>query len=284
MKKQICHYAVIQFMPYPETGEFANVGVVAVIPQKNSFVFKLELTNYSRLTKFFRHSEHGIASHAVKHLNDELHYLAAAVKNQEVRALQAFDMIVRPLETMLRFSNKRVKLTERPQSIATELFNRFVLQGFVEEDNHEQGLQSRLGHLVHKLNLRHPFKKETVGKLYPVNMPLVQHAEEGQVRAIQPLYFDFNEPKKIIEHGNLWIGKFGTLQGFKELPDDILIPVEKPTHEGDVQTAWKAVHNRLKDFGDIIDAGNDKQVERFAKIKRDVAYKHFPDTGPILPQ
>lgn len=28
-----CQYAIIQFMPYPETGEFANVGVVLACPQ-----------------------------------------------------------------------------------------------------------------------------------------------------------------------------------------------------------------------------------------------------------
>ncbi|WP_253275820.1 DUF3037 domain-containing protein, partial [Xanthomonas vasicola] len=28
-----CQYAIVQFLPYPETGEFANVGVVLACPQ-----------------------------------------------------------------------------------------------------------------------------------------------------------------------------------------------------------------------------------------------------------
>ncbi len=274
MTKYACRYAIVQFMPYPETGEFANVGVVAVIPQKNSFVFKLELTKYSRLTKFFRHLDHTVFTQAIKHLNEELHYLAETVSNQGINAIQAFELIVRPLEAILRFSKERVKMTEKPQTIAAELFDRFVLHDFAQKKNYEQELQRRVGQLVRKLNLRHQFKKEKIGTLYPVNMPLVQNTEEGQVRAIQPLHFDRDEPEKIIEHGNLWIGKLGTLQELKELPDDILIPVEKPTHKGDVQTAWKMIRGRLKDFGDITDASNDKQIEKFAKIKGGIAFKH----------
>ena len=79
MTKYACRYAIVQLIPYPETGEFANDGVVAVIPQINSFVFKLELTKYSRLTKFFRHVDHRVLTQAIKHLNEELHYLAESV-------------------------------------------------------------------------------------------------------------------------------------------------------------------------------------------------------------
>ncbi|WP_257264914.1 DUF3037 domain-containing protein [Endozoicomonas sp. ONNA2] len=265
MTKYACRYAIVQFMPYPETGEFANVGVVAVLPRQNRFVFKLELAKYGRLTKFFRHLDHKVFLQAIKHLNEELRYLETAVNNQEIEALQAFELMVRPLEAIVRFSKERVKMTEKPQAIAAELFDRFVLHDFAQKKNYEQELQSRVGQLVRQLNLRHQFKKEKIGTLYPVNMPLVQNTEEGRIRAIQPLHFDREEPEKIIEHGYLWIGKLGTLQELKELPGDILIPVEKPTHKGDAQKAWTMIRNRLKDFGDITSASNDKQIEKFAK-------------------
>lgn len=32
MKKLICNYSVIRFLPYPETGEFVNVGILACCP------------------------------------------------------------------------------------------------------------------------------------------------------------------------------------------------------------------------------------------------------------
>ncbi|WP_422473437.1 hypothetical protein [Endozoicomonas sp. ALB032] len=128
------------------------------------------------------------------------------------------------------------------------------------------GQAPRVGHFLRSLNLRHQFKKEKIGTLYPVTMPLVQITEENRLRAIQPLHFERTEPEKIIEHGNLWIGKLSTLQELNELPEDILIPVEKPVvHKGDVQKAWTMVQNRLKDFGDIADASNETAIEKFAK-------------------
>jgi len=41
MKRAAARYAIVQFMPYPETGEFANVGVVLACPTQNYFGFKL---------------------------------------------------------------------------------------------------------------------------------------------------------------------------------------------------------------------------------------------------
>ena len=42
MKRFACHYAIIRFLPYPETQEFANVGVVLACPESGYFGFKLE--------------------------------------------------------------------------------------------------------------------------------------------------------------------------------------------------------------------------------------------------
>ncbi|MGI9274583.1 MAG: DUF3037 domain-containing protein [Endozoicomonas sp.] len=265
MTKYACRYAIVQFMPYPETGEFANVGVIAVVPGQNHFAFQLELTRYGRLTKFFKHLDHRVFTQSIKHLHEELLYLEEAVSNGQMTALQAFELIVRPLEAILRFNKERIKMTHKPLVIANELFSRFVLHDFAQKKNYEHELQSRVGHLVRNLNLRHQFKKEKIGTLYPVTMPLVQNTEKQRLRAIQPLHFDRTEPEKIIEHGNLWIGKLSTLQELNELPEEILIPVEKPVHEGDVQKAWTMVQNRLKAFGDIADASNETEIEKFAR-------------------
>ena len=53
MKKIACRYAIIQFMPYTETGEFANVGVVLACPETGYFDFKLQTKRYARITAFF---------------------------------------------------------------------------------------------------------------------------------------------------------------------------------------------------------------------------------------
>ncbi len=42
MKLVACRYAVVQFAPYRETGEFANAGVVLMCPETGHFDFKLQ--------------------------------------------------------------------------------------------------------------------------------------------------------------------------------------------------------------------------------------------------
>ncbi|MFP3758365.1 DUF3037 domain-containing protein, partial [Cupriavidus sp. SIMBA_020] len=50
--KHACRYALVRFMPYPETGEFANVGVVVMSPTARFFGYKL-LDRVGRITAFF---------------------------------------------------------------------------------------------------------------------------------------------------------------------------------------------------------------------------------------
>ncbi|WP_422139626.1 DUF3037 domain-containing protein [Endozoicomonas sp. ALC020] len=142
MTKYACRYAIVQFMPYPETGEFANVGVVAVVPGQNHFAFQLELTSYARLTQFFKHLDPRVFTHSVKHLHEELLYLEESVSNGQMTAVQAFELIVRPLEAILRFNKERVKMTQKPLAIANELFDRFVLHDFAQKNNYEHELQT----------------------------------------------------------------------------------------------------------------------------------------------
>ena len=48
-----CHYAIVRFMPFVETGEFGNVGIVLFSPTARYFGFKLLGQRYSRITNFF---------------------------------------------------------------------------------------------------------------------------------------------------------------------------------------------------------------------------------------
>lgn len=61
MKQAACRYAVVQFVPYLETGEFANVGVAMVCPQTGYFGLKLQSTRKSkRITNFREPCSHGL--------------------------------------------------------------------------------------------------------------------------------------------------------------------------------------------------------------------------------
>jgi hypothetical protein len=38
--EQICKYSIIRFLPYTETGEFANIGIVLYVPALQRLVYK----------------------------------------------------------------------------------------------------------------------------------------------------------------------------------------------------------------------------------------------------
>ncbi|PWD86343.1 DUF3037 domain-containing protein [Ignatzschineria cameli] len=51
-QKVALRYVVIQFMPYIETGEFANIGIVALSPKIGFFDYRIA-RKYRRITQFF---------------------------------------------------------------------------------------------------------------------------------------------------------------------------------------------------------------------------------------
>lgn len=52
MNQYAMRFAVIRFMPYVQTREFANIGIIITHPQSGYFDFKIE-QRYSRLSRFF---------------------------------------------------------------------------------------------------------------------------------------------------------------------------------------------------------------------------------------
>jgi hypothetical protein len=46
-----CHYAVLRFRPYAETGEFVNVGLAVVAPEAGEFAFKCDVRRRRRVSQ-----------------------------------------------------------------------------------------------------------------------------------------------------------------------------------------------------------------------------------------
>ena len=53
MNKLVCNCSVIRFLPYPETGEFVNLGIVACCPQVGWMGFVVEARKTKRVSDFF---------------------------------------------------------------------------------------------------------------------------------------------------------------------------------------------------------------------------------------
>lgn len=116
MKKIACRYAIIQFMPYTETGEFANVGVVLACPETGYFDFKLEKKCYARITAFFQLNRK-VYLNAIKEIEGELARIQHLVINlpegaqRASRIRELLEVLTHPREAMVRFSQPRPVLT-----------------------------------------------------------------------------------------------------------------------------------------------------------------------------
>ncbi|QFY41711.1 DUF3037 domain-containing protein [Candidatus Methylospira mobilis] len=143
-----CHYSIVRFMPFVETGEFANVGVVVFAPNARFFGFKLLMHRYARVTRFFEHMDSAVFRACMRTLREELQRIDDMLKPKggdlhldRAGALALWREIVKPRETMLRFSESRIVLAEDVQTKLQELYTHYVERNFVTREYQEQTLE-----------------------------------------------------------------------------------------------------------------------------------------------
>jgi hypothetical protein len=123
-------------MPYIETGEFANVGILLWSPKNRSLGFKLLRKKYARITQFFEELDKGLYLKTMANLEAELHRVQGMLKDQAGQFGDndreygfhkgLFEELIRPRETIVRFSEQRVVLAENPETTLDELYDRYV--------------------------------------------------------------------------------------------------------------------------------------------------------------
>ena len=103
--KYVCNYSIIRFLPYPETGEFVNIGVV-LIANNGDFQFKIELAKHKRVTDFFHTLDRNIYIRARQELSSELRRVQEMMANCDDTSekISIFNHLTHERETMIRFS------------------------------------------------------------------------------------------------------------------------------------------------------------------------------------
>ncbi len=235
-----CRYAVLQFSPYRETGEFANAGVVLLCPTTGFFDFKLQTQRTKRITDFFEELPRAIYLRAIHAMEEELQRVAQAVAQtpalRRADALrQLFESLTHPREAMLRFGPSRTVLTTDP---ATELVRRFehcVQRNFVTQEYVEQTMEKNIRQLLHGLQLTMPFGPLRVGdEVFHAKFPLVQEQDGKPHKVIKPLRLNQETPVDIYTHGDAWLQKVKRLRGRNHLPEAVLFAL-RPPEPGNVQ-------------------------------------------------
>ena len=120
-----CNYAMLRFLPYPETGEFVNVGVLVTCLQPCLLHFVAERTMPERAKSLFPKQNAQVFEASLEGLRQEMERVKGGACDPKSVQL-AFNETVRIRESVFRFGEVRTVLTATPQNLAEELFARYV--------------------------------------------------------------------------------------------------------------------------------------------------------------
>lgn len=247
-----CRYAVVQFIPYAETEEFANVGIVLLCPEAGYFGFRLQTARRTRrITAFFERLDRGIYVRALDLFEKELQrvaqhlYAEAFPRGDTETARQLFTALTHPREAIIRFSLPRAIMTSSPEKEVEALFDRYVEHDFATPEHQETVLEKRIGQLLRGLPLEKPFVLKTIGNEDTrARFPFVVMDGDQPIKAIKPLFLAQDEPHKIFEHADHWLPKMHRLNARGFLPKATLISMEAPP---------ESEYKRFKAFTEVRD-------------------------------
>ena len=234
-----CRYAVVQFLPYAETGEFANVGVVLLCPDTGYFGFRLQSPRRTkRITSFFERLDRGVYTRSLDAFQHELQRVSRHLDTETFPradaegARQLFTALTHPREAIVRFAPVRAIMTAAPEKGVDVLFGRYVEHDFATPEHREEVLEKRIGQLLRCLPLDKPFQAHTLGNdEIRARFPFVTMDGERAIKAIKPLFLAQDEPHKIFEHADFWLPKMRRLRTRGLLPETTLISTEAPPED-----------------------------------------------------
>ncbi len=228
----LCKYAVIRFMPFSETEEFANIGVLVYAPKSGTFEFRLAKTRFARVTQFFDDLDGEMYKNSINHIKFELERIKLISSNfASDEKMELFNEVIRKRESIVRFGKTGTLLAKSSEAALNQLFDRFIGRKFVTREYREAQMVKTLRQTFDdKLSLKYK-ELELRADYYPVKLPLV--AQTGKlVRAIKPMSFGQTKPLALLEHGEIWINRVNRLLKSGAIShEQMLFVIESPTFE-----------------------------------------------------
>lgn len=265
------NFCTVRFMPFAETSEFANVGVVVFAPQIGYVDFKLAPPKFKRVSDFFDDLDGALYSSAIYTFEDELHYVKKYGSELTGDSLVNFmQEITRTREGIMTFSETGVVLTDNPKNTLSLLFDRFIGRNFAENKEYREkqmvkALRKELSESIS--NVRYKEQSLDTG-FSSFKLPLVAMAT-NRVKAIKPLAFNQQSPLLLADHGDRWISRVRHLiKGDAIRKDDFLFTIEKPkSKKREFLAAFNTVEEGMKDLGvQIISFDKKSEIIKFAEF------------------
>lgn len=269
MTPQICRYAIVQFTPFSETGEFANVGIVLACPKTGFFKYRLQKRKYKRITDFFEGIERSDYLNAIAATEFELDFVIQKTQNETSDQLRHyFTSLVRPREGIIKFSNERAVLCDSPEQELDRLFSHYVEHSFATRQYVEERMNGHLRTLLSTLDLEAPFKAERLGNDdMHTQFQFVQVVDAQPLKLIKALNLSQRDALSIGDHGDSWIGRMKRLSRVDpNMPELKLFTVElAPPADAARHEVGKEVVRELQGIGvEVIDNSLANANERIA--------------------
>lgn len=270
MKRVACRYSIVRFLPYQETGEFANVGIVLVCPETGYFDFKLQTRRHGRITDFFAELDSKVYVESIKLFRSELERIQGYAREKFLDAegiRKMFEALTHPREAIVKLAEARPRLSDGPEQTLDQLFRYYVEREFSTPEFRDTVVARRVKSLIDGLSLERPFKAVTLGDEYvSAHFPLVQYADNQEVgKVIKPFALNHAEPSKIIQHGATWLDRTKRLRKKGLLPPNVLFAVEGPSHDdGKCSVAFRDICNELSEEVIVVPSNNTKLIAEFA--------------------
>lgn len=232
-----CRYALVRFMPYAQTGEFANVGVVLMSQSARFFGCRM-LDRVGRITAFFDELDVGVYKRARDTFRDEITRVGEMAQRAFIGAVNgpsidfanfAFDEIVKPRQAIIYADTHRAVLANDPAEKLNELYEHYVGRSFVTPVYQERIVEQRVRSILRAADLQIAYQARVLGTGYKAKLPFVRVNEDGvAVKLIKPLDLGQDDPTRLYDHGWEWVGRVKKLQRDGELRGDALFAVRPP--------------------------------------------------------
>ena len=255
----VARYSIIRFLPFAETEEFANVGIVMYAPTARYFDFQLS-NKWRRLSGFFDNLDRRVFAQGVAAFSEEL--TRTREMAGQASAQWVFDDLVRPREALFRFSAVRAVMAESPQAKLSELFDHYVEHDFATPEYQEKLIEKAVRGVLRREGLGDRFLSAKLGvDGLQFKVPFVELDADGKaLRVIKPMHLAYEDPLRILDHGNQWLGRLRHLERVKAMPRSMLLAVTQPPVDTDRFGAFEEVSRDLANMGAVFAASNDEQA------------------------
>ena len=255
----VCNYAVIRFLPYPDVGEFVNIGVVVACPEIGFFDFKMPTRRWARVTDFFPEVDVELLHAGRKMFAAELqrvktmlttdrHPDQARMTFEQEAFRTCFKELVRLRESVFRFGPIGTAITENPSIKLEELFAHYVSRQFATHDLFQETVMAkRLAAVFRAADLAATLRPRRFGDdIYHYEFPFVRDTADGKTRAIRPLHLAQQDTTKIIDHGDQWCRRIVRLRRMNSFPDEVLFVVKQPDGEGKRRDVARQIEDEIR--------------------------------------